>query len=74
MLKLFGKYLLRYLPGHLGLSGACLCFCPGLYPHINARRIRLYTLVISTVAILLTLAEPLTWQLSVFIRLQMGEN
>jgi O-antigen/teichoic acid export membrane protein len=60
VLKLFSKDLLRYLPGHLGLAVLAFVSVPLFTRILTPDQFGRYTLVISTVAILLTLVEPLT--------------
>jgi O-antigen/teichoic acid export membrane protein len=60
VLKLFSKDLLRYLPGQVGLTMLAFVSVPLFTRLLSPDQFGRYTLVISTVAILLTLVEPLT--------------
>ena len=60
MLKLFSKDLLRYLPRQVGPTVLAFVSVPLFTRILSPDQFGRYTLVISTVAILLTLVEPLT--------------
>jgi O-antigen/teichoic acid export membrane protein len=74
LLRVFSKDLFRYLPGQIGLALLAFFSVPLFTRILSPDQFGRYALVISTVAILLSLVEPLTMALVRFYPTAIGKE